>query len=339
MLLSALERAFINHYQGDFPLHERPFKVIAERLGSTEKDIVEMLERLKLQNLITRFGPLYDAVSIGGGLTLAAIEVPAARYESVTESVNQHLQVAHNYRREHQLNMWFVLATEKPEDIDNVITSIETETGLKVFNFPKQQEFYIGLWLQLSDDGTLHTVPVPRKIIQQQIMQQQTPSINAPDKFDDLDRQLINATQAGFAIETSPYQAIANQLGISQQDVLARLQNMLCGGIIRRIGAVPNHYRLGLTANGMTVWDVADDQVEALGNLIGQLDFVSHCYRRPRHLPLWRYNLFAMVHGDSRDEVNEKVQQIKNLLAENCHADEILYSSAILKKTGLRIAA
>jgi len=114
---------------------------------------------------------------------------------------------------------------------------------------------------------------------------------------------------------------------------------MLSCGIIRRIGAVPNHYRLGLTANGMTVWDVDDNKVIEMGNKIGQLGFVSHCYQRPRHLPLWRYNLFAMVHGANKDEVHEKVKQIENLLGENCKAHETLFSSAILKKTGLRLAA
>jgi DNA-binding Lrp family transcriptional regulator len=114
---------------------------------------------------------------------------------------------------------------------------------------------------------------------------------------------------------------------------------MLACGIIRRIGAVPNHYRLGLTANGMTVWDVDDNKIIELGNKIGQLDFVSHCYQRPRRLPMWRYNLFAMVHGANKDEVNEKTKQIKSLLGSDCSAHETLFSSAILKKTGLRLAA
>ena len=114
---------------------------------------------------------------------------------------------------------------------------------------------------------------------------------------------------------------------------------MLASGIIRRIGAVPNHYRLGLTANGMTVWQVDEDKIIELGDIIGQLDFVSHCYQRPSHLPIWPYNLFAMVHGHTRDEVNEKTKLISARLGEHCHAHEILFSSAILKKTVLRLAA
>ncbi len=296
MQLSQLQRKFINRFQGNIPLHERPFREIAEVLGSTEDSIIDTVNKLKQDKLISRFGPLYDAARIGGGLTLAAMTVPEERYQMITETVNSYREVAHNYRREHELNMWFVLATEQPDYLHEVISSIEKATGLTVFNFPKQQEFYIGLWLHLSADGKHSTVPVPDKVI-------------------------------------------ADSLDLTEGDVIKRLRNMLSSGIIRRIGAVPNHYRLGLTANGMTVWNVADDKIEQLGKLIGQLDFVSHCYQRPRHLPVWPYNLFAMVHGHNKDEVNSKARKIEALLAENCNSYETLFSSAILKKTGLRLAA
>jgi len=108
-------------------------------------------------------------------------------------------------------------------------------------------------------------------------------------------------------------------------------------GLIRRIAAVPNHYAIGYTANGMSVWDVADVQVDALGRQVGALAFVSHCYRRPRHLPEWPYNLFAMVHGRSRDEVETQVRVIADVLGTACRAHEVLYSTRILKKTGLRL--
>jgi DNA-binding Lrp family transcriptional regulator len=114
---------------------------------------------------------------------------------------------------------------------------------------------------------------------------------------------------------------------------------MLDSGVIRRIGAVPNHYRLGLKSNGMSVWDVADSSLDALGAVIGKLDFVSHCYQRPRHLPMWSYNLFAMVHGHNRDEVERKTSEIADILGTDCNQHEVLYSSAILKKSGLRLVA
>ena len=155
--------------------------------------------------------------------------------------------------------------------------------------------------------------------------------------LDDFDRQLIAATQGGLPLVPRPYDAVGERLGVSGQQVRERLSQMLETGLIRRIGAVPNHYRLGFTANGMSVWDVDDALVDQLGERIGQLPGVSHCYRRPRRLPSWPYNLFAMLHGRSRAEVEQQAVQLQELLGTACRGHDILYSTAILKKTGLRL--
>lgn len=160
--------------------------------------------------------------------------------------------------------------------------------------------------------------------------------MNTP-RLDQLDRALVVATQAGLPLVSRPYHALAEQLEISPSEVMRRLQSLLESGVIRRIGAVPNHYAIGWAANGMSVWDVADEQVDALGVQIGALDFVTHCYRRPRALPDWPYNLFAMVHGADRAECEAKAAQIAVLLGAHCRARDMLYSTRILKKTGLRI--
>ena len=152
------------------------------------------------------------------------------------------------------------------------------------------------------------------------------------------DRVLVKATQGGLALVPEPYEQIARELGVSQEDVLAGLRRMLADGRIRRIGAVPNHYALGYTANAMSVWDVADEAVDELGRRIGALPFVTHCYRRPRRLPDWPYNLFAMVHGRSRADSAEKIELIRAALGPSLRAGDVLYSTRILKKTGLRIA-
>ncbi|MFO1338586.1 MAG: Lrp/AsnC family transcriptional regulator [Burkholderiaceae bacterium] len=153
----------------------------------------------------------------------------------------------------------------------------------------------------------------------------------------DFDRELIAATQGGLPLVPRPYEAVGAMLGVSGEQVREHLAGMLERGLIRRIGAVPNHYKLGFVANGMSVWDVADDQVDALGERVGALPGVSHCYRRPRHLPDWPYNLFAMLHGRSRDEVECQAARIAALLGPACRGRDILYSTAVLKKTGLRL--
>jgi DNA-binding Lrp family transcriptional regulator len=119
--------------------------------------------------------------------------------------------------------------------------------------------------------------------------------------------------------------------------VRERLAAMLASGVVRRIGAVPHHVRLGFTANGMSVWDVDDARVDALGGAIAALPGVSHCYRRPRHLPDWPYNLFVMLHGRERAEVEQQAARVAELLGDACRGHEILYSTAVLKKTGLRL--
>ncbi|HLO93343.1 MAG TPA: Lrp/AsnC family transcriptional regulator [Burkholderiaceae bacterium] len=166
-----------------------------------------------------------------------------------------------------------------------------------------------------------------------------TPASQATAPLSALERHLIAATQQGLPLVAKPYEALGALLGITETEVLQLMQDMQDRGLIRRIGAVPNHYRLGYLANGMTVWDVDDDLVDAVGERIGGLACVSHCYRRPRHLPDWPYNLFAMLHGRSREEVQAQAQAIRALLGDACRASDILYSSAILKKTGLRLAA
>jgi len=155
--------------------------------------------------------------------------------------------------------------------------------------------------------------------------------------LDATDRQIIVATQAGLPLVAEPYAVLARQLGLETGEVLQRVAAMQARGIIRRIAAVPNHYALGYTANGMSVWNVCDDRIAEFGRQVGALDYVSHCYQRPRHLPLWPYNLFAMVHGRSREDIVAKVAAIANLLGEHCRSHEVLYSKRILKKTGLRI--
>jgi len=157
-------------------------------------------------------------------------------------------------------------------------------------------------------------------------------------QLDEIDRKIIQATQAGLPLVAEPYQAIAQQLGLTAELVMQRLVLMQADGVIRRIGAVPNHYKLGYRYNGMTVWDVADTHIDRLGAQVAGLNFVSHCYQRPRHLPDWPYNLFAMIHSKTEQEAERQIAVIAAMLGENARQHEVLYSSKILKKTGLRIA-
>lgn len=167
----------------------------------------------------------------------------------------------------------------------------------------------------------------------------QTPLTASADA--ELDRRIVVATQHGLPLVSDPYAVVAAQLGIDAGLLRARLEAMLADGRIRRIGAVPNHYAIGYTANGMSVWDIDDRYIDAVGARVGELDFVTHCYRRPRNLPDWPYNLFAMVHAGSRDAALAHVAEIAALIEREfrgaCGRRDVLFSAGILKKTGLRI--
>jgi len=147
--VDALDRRIINQLQGGFPISERPFREAGEGLGTTESELITRLRCMLDDGLLTRFGPLYHAENMGGAVTLCAMKVPLARFDEVAGQVNAFAEVAHNYQRDHEMNMWFVLATETPDQLEATLGKIEQLTGIPVFNLPKQEEFYVGLHFQV----------------------------------------------------------------------------------------------------------------------------------------------------------------------------------------------
>lgn len=163
-------------------------------------------------------------------------------------------------------------------------------------------------------------------------------SAPAPLAISPAERQLLLIVQEGIPLTPEPWKEIAQRLGKEQEDVLATLRLLLARRIIKRLAAVPNHYALGIRYNGMAVWDVPDEQVSEVGAKLGQRTEITHCYRRPRR-PGWPYNLFAMVHGMSRQEVLDKVQRINREAGLEGFPHEVLFSTRILKKQGTRVRA
>ncbi|MEO5345611.1 MAG: hypothetical protein H7834_04420 [Magnetococcus sp. YQC-9] len=320
----------INGLQSGFPLVGRPFAVAADSLELTEEQLIAGIAELAGTGLITRFGPFYHAERLGGGLTLAAMSVPASDFDWVTEVVNAQPEVAHNYAREHLFNMWFVVATEKREQIAEVLSRITSLTGLEVVNLPKIEEYRLGFQVQLSPDGGIDTTPLFDDPVEEE---------GEEILPDDQDRALIAATQAGLPLVPGPYHQVAVEIGQPVESVFERLDGMLRRGWIRRIGLACNHHKLGLHGNGMSVWDIPNELVCQVGNTLSELDFVTHCYRRPRHRPDWPYNLFVMVHGPDRLAVMEKIRILEKIIGRRQRGHLVLHSTRILKKTGLRIKA
>ncbi|RMG30794.1 MAG: Lrp/AsnC family transcriptional regulator [Gammaproteobacteria bacterium] len=324
-------RALLNRFQGGFPITDHPFSNVAAQIGIGESALIRRLHTLLQRRVLTRFGPLYDAEAMGGRVVLAAMAVPEARFDEVAALLATLPEVAHNYARNHPLNMWFVAASDRPDAVHAVLDRIRDTTGLEVLAFPKRREFKVGLWVHLASDGTVDTVPVPRHA--------RPPAFRAHPGLDALDRAIVQATQAGLPLEPAPYRVLADRIGCDAQELMQRLRRMWEGGIIRRIGAVPHHYRLGLRGNGMVVWDVPDERVDAAGARLAASPWVSHCYLRPRHGERWPYNLFTMLHGKDRDAVRRKVHVLARTPELRGAPYRILYSTRVLKKAGLRIAA
>jgi len=325
--LNPLETSIVNQLQGGFPLDSQPFASAAAALGCSERALLQGLDGLLQRQVLTRFGPLYQIERMGGCFVLAALAVPPARFDEVAAAVNSLPAVAHNYQRSHKLNMWFVLAAASQAGISAACSAIELLTGLTVHAFPKQREYFVGMRFTVGGQAAVGQLSAGRT--------SKDDSHTPP--LDEDDWRLIRATQAGLPLVAQPYRQLADSLQLPEDMVLARLGSMLEQGVIRRIGAVPNHYAIGYRANGMAVFDVADELVDELGQQLGQLDCVSHCYRRPRHLPHWPYNLFAMVHGGSRRAVREQQGQLLQLLGPACRRHALLFSTRILKKSGLRV--
>ena len=331
--LSPEDARLVMHLHGGLPLVERPFAAVGRTLGLSETMVIERLRGLLAQGLLTRFGPLFQIERAGGRFVLAAMAVPEERFESVAAQVNALPEVAHNYRRTHALNMWFVLGTATPQGVTDAIARIEADTGLPVRAFPKEREFFVELRLPLDGAGppplpaSWDDAPLPPATV----------ATGAAAALDPEDQRLIAATQAGLPLVERPWEALGAVLGCDGDEVTARLRRMLEQGLVRRIGAVPHHVRLGWTANGMTVWDIDDARVDEIGARVGALPGVSHCYRRPRHGADWPYNLFAMLHGRKREEVESQRAALARLIGPACRAHDVLYSTAVLKKTGLRL--
>ena len=336
--LGRVDRAILNAFQGGFPVVERPFDPAAAALGEHGIDITgpELLDRIRElddEGILTRFGALINAEEIGGTATLVATHAPEDSYDDHAELVNAHPEVAHNYEREHRyLNMWFVLSVVEEGRVEEVLAEIEAETGEATYNLPKQQEFHVGA-----------KFPVEGPQTQAVDCSDAGPAVTPTDSqsLTPEELELVLEIQGGLPITETPYADVADAIDADTEWVIRTIKRFNLEGKVRRVGAIPNHYSLGYSENGMTVWDVPDEVVDEVGPAIAEFDFVTHCYERPRHDGVWPYNFFAMTHGRSEAESQQRIQQVHDRMAEYWDVAtsdwDTLFSTRILKKTGIRL--
>lgn len=312
-----LEFRLLNEFQHDFPLVPAPFSALARRLDSDESTVLATLRRLQETGAISRIGAVFAPRSVGAS-TLAALAVPPERLDAVAALVNAHPGVNHNYEREHRFNLWFVATAADASALARLLTEIQAETGLKPIALPLVEEYHIDLGFDLLHGGKKPRPPA-------------RPCL--PVETSASDRRLIAALQPGLPLVPHPFAALADMVGITESALIERLEQWLEAGCIKRFGVVVRHHELGFRANAMVVFDVPDDGVAEIGRRLASEPEVTLCYRRARHLPEWSANLYCMVHGRSRGEVEQVVERLRAIAG---HPAQTLFSRRRFKQCGAR---
>lgn len=319
--LKAVEFALLNDFQRDFPLVARPFAELAQRVGGDEDTVIATLQALRQKGLVSRIGAVFRP-NVVGVSALAALSVPAARLEEVAAYVSALPQVNHNYEREHRFNLWFVVTAACAGQLNGVFQHIEDCCGCgPVLVLPLLEQFHIDLGFGLAPTNShyfQYASPTQHNVAAIHMTAQE--------------RSLMAVLQAGLPLVSRPFAA----LGWTEADAIALLTQWTALGVIKRFGVVVRHHELGFNANAMVVWDVPDDVVSAVGRHIADSKRVSLCYRRPRELPHWSYNLFCMIHGKDRQDVEQRIAALVQACGLQSYPHDILFSRRRFKQCGAR---
>ena len=320
-VLGELEFKLLNDFQRDFPLVTHPFAELARRLDSDEATVIEVLQSLHQRGLVSRIGAVFRP-NVVGVSALAALAVPPERMDEVAARVSALTEVNHNYQREHHFNLWFVATASSVAHLQAVFQTIELDCGCgPVLVLPLLEQFHIDLGFGLAPAASHHfqsDVALPVEV--------------AAIELSTSEQALMGALQSGLPLVAQPFA----ELGWTEADAIALLTHWTTTGVIKRFGVVVRHHELGYTANAMVVWDVPDAVVSQVGTLLANSGRVSLCYRRPRALPHWPYNLFCMVHGKDRDEVEQRIATLIQTCGLDAYPHEILFSCRRFKQCGAR---
>lgn len=312
-----LRERLLNEGQRGFPLVERPFLALAKRWDSAETKVLQACAEELARGAISRIGGVW-APGVGGAALLCAMAVPPERLHAVAARVSAHLGVNHNYEREHRLNLWFVITGTGAEPLDQALASIEVETSLPVTRLKMLRPYRIDLGFDLRRPA------VPGRAI-----------LHPPPRVDAADHRLAALVEAGLPLVPEPFAEWSAALQTPTPALLSRIRAWLDSGTLRRFGLVVRHHEVGFSANAMTVFDVDDTRVDAYGERLATQAGITLCYRRER-AEGWRYNLYCMVHGRSRDETLALLHAAIDGAGLAGHAHQILFSRQRFKQTGAR---
>ena len=320
----AINFRLLNDFQRDFPLCSAPFAELASRLRVAEGAVLRALEALRREGKIARVGAIFAPKRIGAS-TLAAMAVPADKLAMVAAAVNRFPEVNHNYEREHCYNLWFVATAGSEGRLQAALGAIEQVAGWPVLKLPLLEEYHIDLGFALEGQNER---PSKVRVCSQPFA--------APTPLDEFERRLVMALQEGLPLFIRPFSVLASRIGCDESEVIERIRRWCAEGIIKRFGVIVRHHELGYTANAMLVHDIPDASVSAIGERLACESGVNLCYRRPRVPPTWRYNLFCMIHGQARAEVEARIAELRARLQLTDYAHAVLFSLTRFKQCGAR---
>lgn len=320
--MNELELHLLNDYQRGFPLVPAPFAALAHELGVSEETVLDTLRKLCADGAVSRVGPVFRPHRVGHS-ALAAMSVPQHRLEDVAKIVNLRPEVNHNYEREHAYNLWFVVTAEDEPRVLQVLRELELEIGCRALYLPMLEDYHIDLGFSLIGASKVHhrSSCASKATHTQQALSAE-------------DRALVAALQGGLPLVSHPYAAVGTAAGVGEETVLESLCGMIEADVIKRFGVVVRHHELGFRANAMVVWDIPDEQVAQFGKCVGEAEGVTLCYRRPRRLPEWRYNMFCMIHGQNQDSVRELIEKLRSNCGLQAFDYDILFSKRRFKQQG-----
>ncbi len=322
MQLDISDRKLLNLIQTAFPLTREPFADLARRLGTDVDEVVQRIARLKEMGIIRLIGPVMDSRSIGYHATLVGMKVANINLEKAERDIAAHPGVSHGYQREHRFNVWFTLALPPASDIETELQKLTQSTGAEVaFSLPAVKMFKIGAYFDMDEDGQTAPAPHRKGVLTRRI------------ELSSIDKLIINELQQDLALVPVPFSAMAERVGLDTEQFLAGCRALQQRGVIRRFSASINHRNAGFTANAMSCWAAPPEKIDTAGQKLASLKEVSHCYERKTN-QYWQYNLFAMIHGRSREQCREIAEKVSCETGLTDYA--LLYSTKEFKKTRVK---
>ena len=319
--LDEIDALLLDRYQSGFPVEERPFEVIARETPYSADVLFERLQSHVDSGLVRRIGPVLDPSAIGAS-TLAALRVHEEAFAEVADVVNEFPEVTHNYRRDNEWNMWFVVTASSSNRLNDVLTDIERRTGYDPLSLPKLRQYCLDLQFPVVADRTEGMTEMESTGSGKTASAGPAKSEGAttPSERRNTDRQLtpqecevLERIQDGFAISEMPYRTVASALDVDVTTVLSTIRRLLDDGFVKRVGIVINHHAAGFTSNCMLAWRVPSEEIDEVGERASNQPYVTKCYRRvDRPDRDWSYSLFTMLHGREESAVSEWINELAN---------------------------